>query len=299
MQQSVRPGYEVFGDLIEEEQPSSWSDIAMEVLSFSAAKSLQHAAHVPMDHITLLIQHQSVHSLIRNGKVQRYEGGVFAIAKRLVNERGTTSLWKGTCARVLESVIVHYASHALVSENIWEKLPAGLKVISPFLLSLSLQPLRYISFRLVADSIGKEPEFSGMVDVVKKTLERNGVSGLYSGGLVVLSEMLVQESLFFLFFTVGFRALDLHETDESLAKALTKLALAFVFYSTIKLAIFPFQLVANRLMLQGDKPVEKREYKSVFGCVRSIYKEEGIKGFYKGFGLNMLGAIIFTLLRYD
>jgi len=45
---------------------------------------------------------------------------------------------------------------------------------------------------------------------------------------------------------------------------------------------YPFDTVRRRMMLESEKPVEKRVYKGSVDCFKQVMKTEGFKGMYKG-----------------
>ena len=51
--------------------------------------------------------------------------------------------------------------------------------------------------------------------------------------------------------------------------------------------VYPFNLIKTRLFVQSQKSV----YSGTFQALRSIVKNEGAKGLYKGFHVNLLGLI--------
>lgn len=52
----------------------------------------------------------------------------------------------------------------------------------------------------------------------------------------------------------------------------------------------PIWLIKTRMQLQSDAPTPGHtNYKNSFDCVRRVYHEEGVRGFYKGLGASYLG----------
>jgi len=45
---------------------------------------------------------------------------------------------------------------------------------------------------------------------------------------------------------------------------------------------YPFDTVRRRMMLESEKPKEKRVYKGSLDCFFSVLKKEGAPGMYKG-----------------
>jgi len=45
---------------------------------------------------------------------------------------------------------------------------------------------------------------------------------------------------------------------------------------------YPFDTVRRRMMLESEKPVDKRVYKGSVDCFKQVMAKEGMKGMYKG-----------------
>jgi len=61
---------------------------------------------------------------------------------------------------------------------------------------------------------------------------------------------------------------------------------AFLAGVMVKTVSNPIFLVKTRMQLQ---PVEKPYYRNSWDCVRKVFREEGIRGFYKGLGASYIG----------
>ena len=62
---------------------------------------------------------------------------------------------------------------------------------------------------------------------------------------------------------------------------------------------YPFDTVMHRLMMQAGR--EDKIYKGLINCFSVISRDEGIRGFYKGFSVRILSGIggAFLLTFYD
>jgi hypothetical protein len=59
---------------------------------------------------------------------------------------------------------------------------------------------------------------------------------------------------------------------------------------------YPFETVRKLMMLTD--PDGRKIYRSMTECFLSVYRNEGIDGFFKGMGLNTLKVIPFSALQY-
>lgn len=54
--------------------------------------------------------------------------------------------------------------------------------------------------------------------------------------------------------------------------------------------VYPIDLVKTRMQAQRSNPDAPQRYKSSIDCFKKIYQSEGIRGFYKGLGPQMVGV---------
>lgn len=135
------------------------------------------------------------------GEIMRHQGtltpifsGPIDVIKKLIAKQGLVSLWRGSGPIVAVSVIwfvVPFALHKVwaiwqtKAENETNNLIAGLKTFAglfvvAFLASVFAYPLELAYCKIAAD-IGDIPRYSGMIQVFKEIIKRDGVLGLFSG----------------------------------------------------------------------------------------------------------------------
>jgi solute carrier family 25 carnitine/acylcarnitine transporter 20/29 len=56
--------------------------------------------------------------------------------------------------------------------------------------------------------------------------------------------------------------------------------------TTLWVVSFPADLVKNRMMAQPD--TKPRKYETLRQCIRDVYREEGIRAFYRGFTPSLM-----------
>mmetsp|Transcript_19397 Transcript_19397/g.35132 ORF Transcript_19397/g.35132 Transcript_19397/m.35132 type:complete len:103 (-) Transcript_19397:65-373(-) len=72
-----------------------------------------------------------------------------------------------------------------------------------------------------------------------------------------------------------------------------------VFFATM--VSYAPETVTRRLQMEAEKPANQRMYTSTWDCVRSILRNEGTRGLYKGFWADVyrgVGAAV-VLVVYD
>lgn len=164
--------------------------------------------------------------------------------------------------------------------------------------SFVLTPVELIKCRLQAQSVG-ETAFKGPWSVITHTLRRGGISGLYRGHVgTVLREAFGGAAWFgtYEFVVREFIARSPHiKSKEELAtwQLMTAGALSGVSYNA---ALFPADVIKSRQ--------QSTEVKQGFRQVaRDLYRAEGMKGFYRGFGITIArsaptSAVIFATYEW-
>lgn len=182
-----------------------------------------------------------------------------------------------------------------------------------FLSTALFYPLDFLRTRLAMDP-GSDTATRlyprGMRDVLSTTLKVDGVQGLYKGMSVSL------------FGVVLFRALHLGSYDFLKSELLppvsppaagggegrggarggdimSRVAIAQFVSVVAGTAVYPVDSVRRRLMMQAGK-VDKL-YATPMQCARVVLRTEGLRGFYKGIGPNVIRSVGGTimLVSYD
>lgn len=160
-------------------------------------------------------------------------------------------------------------------------------------------PLDFARTRLAADvGKGKEGgrEFTGLNDCLSKILKSDGIYGLYRGFGISVIGIIVYRASYFGMFDTGKVFLF---PDKN--KANFFMMWAFAQFVTVSAGIssYPLDTVRRRLMMQSGR--SDVLYKNTLDCFSKIYKNEGLKAFFKGALSNVIrgtgGALV--LVFYD
>jgi len=158
-------------------------------------------------------------------------------------------------------------------------------------------PLDFGRTRLAADvGSGKDREFNGLVDCLKKCAAKDGVKGLYRGfGISVVGIIGYRASYFGMFDTGKIMLF------EDMKKANFLAVWGFAQFVTVGAGIvsYPLDTVRRRLMMTAG--AKKQMYNGTMDCFQKIYKNEGPGAFFKGCLSNVIrgtgGALV--LVFYD
>jgi len=132
---------------------------------------------------------------------------------------------------------------------------------------------------------GGERQFNGLVDVYKKTLASDGISGLYRGFGPSVAGIVVYRGLYF---GVYDSVKPVILTGNLEGNFLASFALGWVVTTGSGLASYPLDTVRRRMMMTSGEAVK---YKSSLDAFNQIVAREGVKSLFKGAGANILRGI--------
>lgn len=136
---------------------------------------------------------------------------------------------------------------------------------------------------LKSSSKGGEREYNGLIDVYRKTLQTDGIVGLYRGFVISCVGIVVYRGCYFGFY-------------DSLKPILlgddANLALSFMLGYGVTVASglisYPVDTIRRRMMMTSGQAVK---YKGSIDCTVQILKNEGITSMFKGAGANILRGV--------
>ena len=142
-----------------------------------------------------------------------------------------------------------------------------------------MYPFGYTSQRLATDikmveSAQGGRQFKGIIDVYRKTLQKDGFVGLYRGFVIAFVGLCVYRGLQFgIYDTFKPARVDVR-------KNLAPTALFAYFVALLSgLTAYPFDTVRRRMMMRSCQAVK---YNGSIDCFLQILKREGFTALYKG-----------------
>nr|BAR13238.1 adenine nucleotide translocase insect3 [Stenotus rubrovittatus] len=265
----------------------------------------------PIERVKLILQVQHVSTQID----KKYNGIVDAFV-RIPKEEGILSLWRGNLANVIRyfpTQALNFAFKDKFKEIFLKDVDKKQQFLRYFIGNLAsggaagatslcfVYPLDYSRTRLAADmgkSGGKSRQYTGMFDVITKTLKADGPMGLYRGFIVSVQGIIIYRAAYFGLFDTIQSYFGYNAKTSSLIQTFCIAELVTTFSGIVS---YPFDTVRRRMMMQSGLPPEKRKYKNTAHCWKRIITEEGAKAFFKGAFSNIIrgtgGAIVLTL--YD
>ncbi|KAF8120554.1 mitochondrial carrier domain-containing protein [Boletus edulis] len=206
LQQSIKPHNSVAVDLDKVLAPA---DVNIRIV---VAAAVAKTSAAPIERIKLLVQNQD--EMIKQGRLATPYKGVSDAFARTYKEEGLVSPWHGNTANVIRYFPTQALNFAFKdyfkSLFGFKKLDGYWKWFSGNVASggaagasslLFVYSLDYARTRLANDAKsakgGGARQFNGLVDVYKKTLASDGITGLYRGFVPSVVGIIVYRGLYF------------------------------------------------------------------------------------------------------
>jgi len=286
------------------------SSFVTDFLAGGISAAVSKTIVAPIERVKLLLQVQDANKNIAAD--QRYNG-IGDCFKRVVAEQGVGALWRGNLANVVRyfpTQAINFACKDFYKQYLCPYNPKtepgkffiGNCASGGAAGATSLcfvYPLDFARTRLAADvGSGKEREFTGLIDCLKKSAQKGGVGALYNGFGISVVGIIAYRASYFGAFDTGKVVLF---TDFKKANILYQWGFAQVVTVGAGIASYPLDTVRRRLMMNAGKTGADSMYDGTMDCFKKILKNEGPGAFFKGCLSNILrgtgGALV--LVFYD
>jgi solute carrier family 25 (adenine nucleotide translocator) protein 4/5/6/31 len=264
------------------------------VLSGCAAV-ISKTASAPIERVKLMIQNQD--EMIKAGRLQKRYTGPIDCFNRVIQEEGFRYLWRGNvanCIRYFPTQALNFAfkekikqvfkinkadSYAVqFGKNIFSGGSAGALSLL-FVYSLDYARTRLANDAKVSGKGSGERQFNGLIDVYRKTIQSDGIQGLYRGFVISCVGIVVYRGFYF----------GLYDTVKPLVDPngsfFVSLAIGYGVTVTAGLASYPIDTIRRRMMMTSGQAVK---YKGSVDCFYQIVRNEGFMSLMKGAGANIL-----------
>merc|ERR1712181_26461 len=260
------------------------------------AAGVSKTVAAPIERVKLLVQNQD--EMIKQGRLDKPYNGVLDCTKRVMATVGLVPFWRGNLANVLryfptqalnfafkDSIKAIFATPkdapnaVKFATNIASGGAAGTMSL------LFVYSLDFARTRLANDSKGKggERQFNGLVDVYVKTLESDGIQGLYRGFTISAVGIFIYRGMYFgMFDTLKPMLLGAD------AGVFLSFFLGWAVTVTAGLMSYPIDTVRRRMMMTSGGGVK---YKGSMDCFLQVTKNEGFMSLMKGAGANILRGV--------
>jgi solute carrier family 25 (adenine nucleotide translocator) protein 4/5/6/31 len=276
------------------------------LLAGGVAGGVSKTLVAPIERVKLLLQVQDASKQIAKDKQYK---GIMDAFRRIPQEQGVMSLWRGNLANVIR----YFPTQALnfAFKDRYKKIFVRHKPSENFTLFflgnlasggaagatslLFVYPLDFARTRLAADvGKGASREFSGLGDCISQIAKKDGVKGLYQGFGVSVFGIVVYRAAFFGCYDT-FKSTLLPPNPAIWQSWIIAQCVTIV----AGLVSYPFDTVRRRMMMQAGRG--EVLYANTFDCWRKIATNEGPRAFFKGALSNAIrgsgGALV--LVMYD
>lgn len=269
----------------------------------SAAVSKTIAAPIEL----VKLRMQNMDEMVKSGKLKERYTGIGNCFYRVSTEEGVRALWKGNFTNVLRYFPTQ-ALNFMVKDEIKKHLSFDRRKygypkyflgnilsggVAGTVSLVFVYSLDYARTRLSNDSKGAkkggERQFNGLMDVYKKTYQKDGFVGLYRGFVISAVGIFIYRGLYFGMFDSIKPLMPAKFRDNFTANFL----LGYTITVLAGLASYPIDTVRRRMMMTSGEAVK---YNGSWDCAQQIMKNEGVKSFFKGAGANILRGIAGALV---
>lgn len=263
-----------------------------------AAAVISKTAAAPIERVKLLVQNQD--EMIKQGKLAEPYKGVIDCTVRTFKTEGLLPFWRGNlanCIRYFPTQALNFAFKDKVkalfkqnkndgyvinfSKNIASGGCAGALSLC-FVYSLDFARTK-LANDTKASKKGGAREYSGLVDVYRKTLKSDGIAGLYRGFVISCVGIFVYRGCYFGFYD-SLKPILLGED----AGVIVSFCLGYGVTVTSGLISYPIDTIRRRMMMTSGQAVK---YKGSIDATVQILKNEGPMSMMKGAGANILRGV--------
>lgn len=266
------------------------------VLSGVAAVTSKTAS-APIERIKMVVQNQD--EMIKQGRLETPFKGIVDCTQWIMKNEGFAAFWRSNftnCIRYFPTQALNFSFKGQVKSiaafkptktdsyitKLSKNIAAGGMAGGGSL--LFVYSLDYARTRLANDMKGKggERQFTGIVDVYRKTLATDGIAGLYRGFVISFIGIFIYRGFYF----------GLYDTVMPILGENTpvyvRFAVGWIVTVTAGLASYPIDTIRRRMMMTSGTGAK---YNGSLDCAVQIMKGEGVTSFFKGAGANILRGV--------
>lgn len=257
------------------------------------AGAMARTATAPLDRIKLLFQVQAVAS---SGTSATAYTGVGQAASKIIREEGFRAFWKGNGTNIIR--IFPYSAAQLAANDQYKRMVAGeggeltvpRRLVAGACAGMTAtaltHPLDTVRLRLALPNSG----YNGMGHAVATMVRTEGVVSLYKGLVPTLIGIAPYAALNFASYDLLKRyAYEGGRIQQSTVSNLLMGATAGTVAATV---CYPLDTVRRRMQMKGSM------YKNQADALATIWKTEGLRGFYRGWAANTLKVVPQNAIRF-
>lgn len=253
----------------------------------------------PIERIKMVVQNQD--EMLKQGTLDKPFKGIMDCAGWITKNEGVAAFWRSNftnCLRYFPTQALNFSFKGSI-----KKMPAFKKdKADSTAVALSkniaggglagggslcfVYSLDFARTKLANDLKAKDGgarQYTGLVDVYKKTLASDGMAGLYRGFVISFVGIFVYRGFYFGLYDTIMPMFPPEATNLA-----TRFAVGYVVTVVAGLASYPIDTIRRRMMMTSGTAVK---YNGSMDCAGQILKNEGMGSFFKGAGANILRGV--------
>jgi solute carrier family 25 (mitochondrial phosphate transporter), member 23/24/25/41 len=278
-----------------------WADAVIRTLDSSrmflaggTAGAVARTASAPLDRIKLLFQVQAVPS---SGTTATAYTGVWQAASKILKEEGFVAFWKGNGTNIIR--IFPYSAGQLMSNDQYKRALANAdgeltvprRLISGACAGMTAtaltHPLDTVRLRLALPNSG----YSGMGNAFVTMVRTEGAVSLYKGLVPTLIGIAPYAAMNFATYDMLKRQFYSSNTDGK-QNPLVNLGIGGAAGTLAATTCYPLDTIRRRMQMKGQM------YRNQADAFVTIFKKEGVVGFYRGWVANTIKVVPQNAIRF-
>lgn len=150
-----------------------------------------------------------------------------------------------------------------------------------------------LQVQAASTQIAKDQQYKGIVDCFSRVSKEQGVASLWRGNLANVIRYFPTQALNFAFKDKYKKLFVRHNPKTDFWKFFAgNLASGGAAGATSLMFVYPLDFARTRLGADVGKG-DARQFTGLGNCISTIYKSDGLKGLYQGFGVSVGGIIVY------
>lgn len=247
--------------------------------------------------------------------------------EKIVKEEGILALWKGNISATylwISYAVVQFGVYGMFKDYIEARekdqiegksrrqgpfslmTKAGFMYLSGVAAGTAATALTY-PFDIMRTQFavqGKTKVYNSMAQFIRQTYQTRGIAGFYAGlGPAIIGITPYVGLNFSLYETLKTLTERFNDPNNPVGAVIRKGALGGIAGGTAKFLLYPLDTVKKRLQAQtlefsGSALFRRTKYRGMFDCFSTIFREEGVKGFYRGMVPTMAKTVTASTITF-